>query len=297
MSRLEDYLQEKKSSVEKALLRYLPGESEPPLRIHQAMRYSVLAGGKRVRPILAIAAAEACGAGEDRVMPTACALEMIHTYSLIHDDLPCMDDDDLRRGRPTNHKVFGETMAVLAGDALQALAFRLVADNANVPGVDPAAAAEAGALIAASAGSMGMVGGQAADILAEGRQVEEADVAFIHERKTGALIRASVLSGAIVAGADKAFRQKIAAYGESLGLLFQVVDDILNVEGDGSRMGKSVGSDKALGKATYPAVVGLAEAKRRAQMLAVRARESLATLGGKTDILSDLADYVLKRES
>jgi len=297
LSRLDAYLEEKRLAVEKALLRFLPGESEPPARLNQAIRYSVLAGGKRIRPILAIAAAEACGGTEDRVMHAASALEMIHTYSLIHDDLPCMDDDDLRRGRPTNHKVFGEAMAVLAGDALQALAFRLLAENAKVPGVNPAAAAEAAAVVAEAAGSRGMVGGQAADIMAEGRRVEEADVVFIHQRKTEALIRASVLAGAIISGADSHVRQRMSDYGGNLGLLFQVVDDILNVEGDVLRMGKSVGSDEARGKATYPAAVGLDEAKRRAGQLASRARDSLAGLPGKTDVLADLADFVLKRES
>jgi len=234
---LETYLESKRLAVEEALYQYLPPQAEPPSQLHEAMAYSVFAGGKRVRPILAIASAEACGATAAQVMPTACALELLHTYSLIHDDLPCMDNDDLRRGKPTNHKVFGETLAVLAGDALFAHAFRLIGENAQVEGVQPAAVAEVTCLIAEAVSSLGMVGGQAADWMAEGRDVAEEEVLFIHRKKTGALIKASVLAGAVLAGAQPKVRKQLASYGERLGLLFQIADDILNVEGNTSLMG------------------------------------------------------------
>jgi len=289
------YLEETRVLVDAALHACLPAEDAPPARLHAAMAYSVRAGGKRLRPILVIAAAEACGAPAARVMPTACALELIHTYSLIHDDLPCMDDDDLRRGKPTNHKVFGETIAVLAGDALQAHAFKLIGDNALVAGVDPAAAAEAARIVGEAASSLGMAGGQAADWLAEGRRVSEEEVAFIHRLKTGALIRAAVAAGAALAGAPPAARAALARYGEALGLLFQITDDILNVEGSAEAMGKATGSDAALGKATYPAVLGLAPAKARAERLLADARAAAAELGPAGELLGGLAEYVLRR--
>ncbi len=283
--------------VEAALDRLLPAADLPPARLHEAMRYSVAAGGKRIRPLLVIAAAEACGSTAETVMPAACALECIHTYSLIHDDLPCMDDDDLRRGKPTSHKVYGETVAVLAGDALQAHAFKLLADNARVPGVSPAAAAEAAGVVAEAASSLGMVGGQAADWMAEGRAVTEADVLFIHRNKTGALIRASVLAGAILAGADAAKRAALTGYGEGLGLLFQIVDDVLNVEGDPAKLGKAVGSDAAHGKATFPAVAGLERSKSRAAALLAETKASIHSLNGHSSVLSGIADLVLSRSS
>ena len=295
MDRLKRYLKTRRQSVESALKRAMPPRSLAPAKLHAAMAYSVFAGGKRVRPILAIAAAEACGGTARKVMPAACALELIHTYSLIHDDLPCMDDDDLRRGKPTNHKVFGETLAVLAGDALLAHAFRLIGDNARVKGVKPAAVVETTRIVAEAVSSLGMVGGQAADCLAEGKRAREKDVEFIHAKKTAALIRASVLAGAVLAGAGRKARVRLARYGEKLGLLFQVVDDILNVEGDPRRLGKAAGSDAKHRKATYPAAVGLKGAKRRAAKLLGEARASLKGLGDRTRPLADLAEYVLRR--
>ncbi len=297
MDRLESYLNEKKLAVEEALKGFLPDEEDPPARLHKAMAYSVFAGGKRVRPILAIAAAEACGAKQETVMPAACALELIHTYSLIHDDLPCMDDDDLRRGRPTNHKVFGETMAVLAGDALLAHAFFLIAENAQVKGVKAEAVLETASIVATAASSLGMVGGQAADWMAAGNMPCEEEVLFIHSKKTGALIRASVLAGAILAGAGPGNRDALERYGDRLGLLFQIVDDILDVEGDPKLMGKATGSDAAARKATYPAVMGLDRAKARARELCQQTKVALAEVAGPTDILSSLSDFVLNRHS
>jgi len=294
---LAAWMNSRRAEVEEALERCLPSVSEPPTRLHEAMAYSVMAGGKRIRPLLVIASAEACGSSAAHVMPSACALELIHTYSLIHDDLPCMDDDDLRRGRPTNHKVFGETIAVLAGDALLAHAFKLIGENAKVEGVQPAAVAEVTALVGEAASSTGMVGGQAADWMAEGRAVGEDDVVFIHRRKTGALIRASVMTGAVLGGADGATRTALAAYGEKLGLLFQIVDDVLNVEGDPVALGKAAGSDAARHKATYPAVKGLDAAKARSKALLGEAREALRVLNGRSEVLAGIAEFTLKRES
>ena len=296
MSDLEKYLKEKAAAVESALRTFLPGPAAPS-RLHESMAYSLFAGGKRVRPVLAIFAAEACGAPPERVMPSACALEMIHTYSLIHDDLPCMDDDDMRRGKPTNHKVFGETIALLAGDALLTQAFKLIADNAGVPGVSAGASAEVAGIVAEAAGPDGMVGGQAEDCLAEGRRVTLAEVESIHRRKTGALIRASVLTGAVLAGAPPKIRLGMAEYGEKLGLLFQVCDDILNIEGDAKAMGKAAGSDAERGKATYPAVAGLPAARARAEALLAESQKALAVLDGKGARLSAMAEFVLRRKN
>jgi len=297
VSSLSAWMEARRVEVEEALGRFLPSVVEPPVRLHEAMTYSVMAGGKRIRPLLAIAAAEACGSSAARVMPSACALEFIHTYSLIHDDLPCMDNDDLRRGRPTNHKVFGETIAVLAGDALLAHAFKLIGENAQVEGVPAGAAAEVTALVGEAASSLGMVGGQAADWMAEGRKVSESDVVFIHRRKTGALIRASVLTGAILAGADANVRAALSHYGEATGLLFQIVDDVLNVEGDPVALGKAAGSDAARRKATFPAVAGLDRAKARGQDLLVEATSALGILNGRSGILAGIAEFALRRES
>ena len=296
MSDLDKYLKGKAAAVEAALRTFLPAPATPS-RLHESMAYSLFAGGKRVRPVLAIAVAEACGATQEQVMPSACALEMIHTYSLIHDDLPCMDNDDMRRGKPTNHRVFGETVALLAGDALLTLAFQLVADNAKVAGVPAGAASEAAGIIAEGAGPAGMVGGQAEDCLAEGRKISLAEVESIHRRKTGALIRASVLTGAVLAGASLAIRSGMAEYGEKLGLLFQVADDILNIEGDAKALGKAIGSDAERGKATFPAVAGLPAARERAESLLGEARKALAVLDGRGNMLDALAEFVLRRKN
>lgn len=292
---LSAYLEARRRLVEEALARALPPPSGPALRLEEAMAYSLNAGGKRIRPILVISAAEACGAPAERVMPAALAFEFLHTYSLVHDDLPCMDDDDLRRGKPTNHKVFGETIAVLAGDGLQAEAFRLMAQSGTVPGNTPAAAIEAGRIFAEASGPRGMVGGQAVDWMAEGRTVTEDEVLYIHRHKTGALIRAAVAVGAVLAGAPPVTRSALETYGDRLGLLFQIVDDILNVEGDAVAMGKATGSDAARHKATYPAVAGLAAAKARAETLLAEARGALQPLGPAGATLGDLAEYVLRR--
>ena len=279
--------------VDAALERFMPPEETPPPRIHEAMRYSVLAGGKRLRPILVIAGAEAVGGGADAVLPAACALELIHTYSLIHDDLPAMDDDDYRRGRLTSHKVFGEAMAILAGDALLTLAFRLIAQSP----VDPVAIRDVVVEVAEAAGTGGMVGGQVVDIESEGKAVSAETLDYIHRCKTAALIRASLRIGAILAGARPDALATNTEAGDRLGLAFQIVDDILDVEGSLAELGKSAGSDARKQKATYPAVHGIEASRTKARNLIEEAKVRLALLGPPAAPIRVLADYILERKS
>jgi geranylgeranyl diphosphate synthase type II len=299
MTLLERSMSRISARVDKALDRFLTKEKIAPSVIHKAMRYSIFAGGKRLRPFLCIGAAELCGGKEASVMPAACALEILHTYSLVHDDLPCMDDDDLRRGRPTNHKVFGEGMAVLAGDALLTFAFELLARNARVTGVKPANALAAVETLAREAGTLGMVGGQVADLESEDNRVaakdRESTLHFIHSRKTGALIRASLRIGAILTGASD---KKIAAldrYGEEIGLAFQIADDVLDIEGDKALLGKN-GSDRDNGKLTFPSIYGLDDSKRRGRAAVERAKRALAPFGPRADIFKQLADFIVERK-
>jgi geranylgeranyl diphosphate synthase type II len=294
---LKGYLRERAVLVDAALDRWLPGEDILPPRLHQAMRYSVFAGGKRLRPILIIAACEAVGGPPERALPAACAVEMIHTYSLIHDDLPAMDDDDLRRGRPTNHKVFGEANAILAGDALLTEAFRLLADAEANRGVDPAVSLRVIEAIARCAGSQGMVGGQVVDMESEGNPVDFATLQYIHTRKTGALILASIQAGAWLGGGNDEQVAALTRYGETAGLAFQVADDILDIIGDQRKLGKDVGSDQARGKATYPALLGLSEARRRASELRDLAIAALEPLGTSAEPLRAIARYIVERTS
>jgi geranylgeranyl diphosphate synthase type II len=295
---LKKYLKDRCALVDEALDRYLPSADELPRSLHKSMRYSVFAGGKRVRPILLLAACEAVGGDIDRAMPAACAMEMIHTYSLIHDDLPAMDDDDFRRGNPTNHKVFGEAIAILAGDALLTEAFILLSNPENMGGTVAARLLPVVHEISRCAGSRGMVGGQVVDMESEGKgDIDLATVQYIHTHKTGALIKASVKAGAILGGADGARLDAITRYGETIGLAFQIADDILDIEGTTEEIGKDAGSDEARGKATYPAVVGLAEAKRRAGELVEMALDALSAFHEKADPLREIARYVVNRKS
>ncbi|MDD2850421.1 MAG: polyprenyl synthetase family protein [Desulfuromonadaceae bacterium] len=295
---LKSYLVEQRSCIDAALELFLPNETDLPHSIHKAMRYSVFAGGKRVRPILMLAACQAVGGETGRVLPAACAMEMIHTYSLIHDDLPAMDNDDFRRGNPTNHKVFGEAIAVLAGDALLTEAFKLVSDPRHTGGCDPAALLAVIHEIAACAGSCGMVGGQVIDMESEGRHdIDLATVQYIHTHKTGALIKASVVSGAILGGAAGHQLAAITRYGEAAGLAFQIADDILDIVGTTEEIGKDTGSDEARGKATYPAVMGLASAKNEAQAMMDEALRSLECFGAEADRLRDIARYIVQRRT
>jgi len=282
--------------ADRALDRFLPRESAPPASLHKAMRYSVFAGGKRLRPVLVAAGAEAVGGTLEAVMPAACAVEMIHTYSLIHDDLPAMDNDDFRRGVPTSHKVFGEAIAILAGDALLTLAFRLLANSSPAGG-------EAGRLrdmlieVADAAGSAGMVGGQVADIECEGKVAGAAIVDYIHTHKTAALIRASIRSGAILAGASAAELKALGVVGDSLGLAFQIMDDILDITATSEELGKTAGKDQAQQKATYPAVHGIEASRRRAQALVADAHAALAPFGERALPLRALGTFIIERKA
>ncbi len=280
------YMEEKRALVNKALDRFLPSPRKRPRRLHQAMRYSVFAGGKRLRPILAINSFEITGGEGDRITPAACGLELIHTYSLIHDDLPCMDDDDLRRGKPTLHRAFDEGIALLAGDALHALAFELLASSGNLKVVEE---------VSKAIGSQGIIGGQVADVEAEGVRVVPREVKYIHKHKTGALFRTSMRIGAILGEATEEDLLCLSRYGDKLGLLFQIVDDILDVEGEKEKLGKSVGSDRSRGKATYPAICGMEESKKEAGRLARLAKREVGGLGPRAGFLQWLTDFILTR--
>ncbi len=293
---LADIMAERRALVDAALEGRLPPADEPPATIHEAMRYSVFAGGKRLRPMLALFGCEAVGGKPDDAMPAAVALELIHTYSLVHDDLPAMDDDDLRRGRPTCHKVYGEAVAILAGDALLTQAFQVLADPTDA-GVPPARRLQIVAEISTAAGSLGMVGGQTMDIQAEGKALDATTLLALHSKKTGALLRASLRVGGLAGGADDAAMTSLTRYGERLGLAFQIVDDILDIEGSSVEMGKTAGSDIRKQKATYPAVFGLEASRRDAARLLAEAREALSPLGSGAATLLALADYVGRRRS
>jgi len=294
--KIKQYLDERKTLVDKALQKFMPKPSGLAREVIKAMNYSLFAGGKRIRPILCIAGAEAVGGSTDSVVPVACAIELIHTYSLIHDDLPVMDNDDLRRGKPTNHKVFGEAVALLAGDGLLTLSFNLMAGYGAEKEVEKKALLRVIDLIASAAGYKGMVGGQVVDITYEGKESDPAVVEYIHRHKTAALIAASVTAGTILAGGNKDEEKSINRYGQQIGLAFQIADDILNVEGDKGLMGKGTGSDKEKGKITYPSVFGTAESKKIQKELINNAIESLKRFDNRAEPLRDLARYIINRK-
>ncbi len=298
LERLEDYLRDRRIEVEKHLAMRLRPEEGLPSSLLEAMRYSLLAPGKRLRPILVSMAAEACGGASDCPWPSAVAVEMIHAYSLIHDDLPAMDDDDLRRGQPTCHRRFGEALAILAGDALLTMAFQVLAE-----GYPARTAAACCRELATAAGAAGMVGGQVDDLAWESggeRNVEGLE--YLHARKTGALIRASLRLGALAAFADRPnppppeLLERLDGYGRRLGLAFQIVDDLLDVEGDAEQTGKRVGKDAARGKLTYPGFLGAAESRQRAERLGREARACLEPMGADAARLHALVSYVLERD-
>ena len=290
---LKRYLVARQKEVDRALDRFLPKESTPPATIHKAMRYSLFAGGKRLRPILCLAAAEACGGQTNAALPLACAVECIHTYSLVHDDLPSMDNDDLRRGRATCHKVFGDGIAILAGDALLTIAFEIAARVKETKRYD---LREIFREIATAAGSQKLIAGQVADLEAEGRRINRAQLRYIHENKTAALLTASVRLGAMAANASPKQLTAITAFGRALGLAFQVIDDILDVTQTSEKLGKSAGKDVAAKKATYPAVIGLEKSRAEARRLTSEAHSALKSLGESATVLRALADYLLQRE-
>jgi geranylgeranyl diphosphate synthase, type II len=291
---LPAFFEEDRAAVDAALNRLMPGENAQPPSIHRAMRYSVQAGGKRVRPILCLESARIFTADLTPVLPISCALEFIHTYSLIHDDLPALDNDDLRRGKPTCHKKFGEATAILAGDALLTLAFETLA-NASI---DPARRVAILSQVAASAGTVnGMVGGQVADLEAEGRAVQPADLEYIHRSKTAALIRASVVAGAIGGGADDEDVARLKRFGETIGWAFQVVDDILDVEESSAALGKTAGKDAAQQKATYPSLYGLEKSRQFAKELEARAMAEIEPYGTRAARLRELAELIVHRRA
>jgi geranylgeranyl diphosphate synthase type II len=301
---IKKYLQEKKEIVDSALEKYFPNRPAPdgedvfPNSLHKAIQYSLFAGGKRIRPILSMAAFEAIGGRGDKILPFACALEMIHTYSLIHDDLPALDNDDYRRGKPTCHKVFGESIGILAGDALLTEAFKLMTDRA----IQELSIRDGGLVldvineVAQAAGISGMVGGQVLDIESEGKEVDLPTLQYIHTHKTGALILVSVRVGAKLGGANEVVLKALTHYGERIGLAFQIADDILNVEGRAALLGKKTGSDLSRGKATYPALFGLEESKRRAKELVELAVKAIESFGPEAEPLREIACFILSRE-
>ena len=281
--------------METALAELLPQARVAPARLHDAMRYSTLNGGKRVRAMLVFAAGEVANAAEDRLKVAAAAVEMVHAYSLIHDDLPCMDDDVLRRGKPTCHVEFDEATALLAGDALQSLSFQLLAEYRLAD--DPQAQLKMVHLFAQASGSRGMAGGQAIDLEAVGRSLTLPELEFMHILKTGALIRASVLFGAYCGnGLDAAALERLDRYGKCVGLAFQVVDDILDEEGDASTLGKTVGKDREASKPTYTSLMGVAEARKFAAELHADALEALAPFGARAERLRQLAEFIVHRD-
>ncbi len=293
---LKDYIQKRKEIVDSHLDVLLPRPGGPSGKVVEAMRYSLSAGGKRVRPILMMAACEAVGGNFNSIMPAACAMECVHTYSLIHDDLPAMDDDDLRRGKPTCHKVFGEAVAILAGDGLLTYAFELMTRPEMLSQVDGGLVNRAIHVFARAAGVSGMVGGQTADVLFEGKPIDAQTLDYIHRHKTGALIRASVEMGALLGGGGPQQVERLSRYGTALGLAFQVVDDLLDVVGDEEKLGKPVGSDERNRKATYPALFGLEETQKRAEELKNEALENLSSFGPEADPLRAIAIYVVERD-
>jgi geranylgeranyl diphosphate synthase type II len=282
--------------VEEALGRALPPETAWPRTIHRAVRYSLFAGGKRVRPLLALAAGEAVGGRLDEVLPLALAVEMIHTYSLIHDDLPCMDDDDLRRGKPTSHKVFGEAVAILAGDALLTRAFHVMAEvPAAWDGERLRRRLRATVILGEAAGTTGLIGGQVEDLESEGRSVDAAAIERLHRAKTGALLQACVRGAAVLGGASERDLAQLDRYGRAIGLAFQVVDDVLDATEDAQQLGKTAGKDRAAAKATYVRVHGLERARQMASELLAEAEDALAPLGERGDVLRELARLIVRR--
>jgi geranylgeranyl diphosphate synthase type II len=292
---ITSYLSKKKGVVDKALDKLVPPAKMFPTSVHEAMRYSLFAGGKRVRPILAIAAAEALGARSSGLLPLAGALELIHTYSLIHDDLPAMDDDDFRRGRPTCHKVYGEAVAILAGDGLLNRAFEVLSDPRRAKAVPAVRLVAIIKEISAASGVLGMVGGQVVDMESEGREIDFPTLEYIHTHKTGALIRASVRVGALYAKASEKRLKALTRYGELAGLSFQIVDDILDITGKREEIGKNIGSDLKKGKRTFPSFFGLEGSRLRANEVGNKAIDALRDFDHRADPLRELATYIVKR--
>ncbi|MCF6096692.1 polyprenyl synthetase family protein [Thermovorax subterraneus] len=295
MQSFEMELKEIGKIIEKALDNYLPKSNEYPSKIHEAMRYSTFNGGKRIRPILTIKAAELFELPGEKVLPTACGIEMIHTYSLIHDDLPVMDNDDFRRGKPTCHKVFGDAIALLAGDALLTLAFRTIAKNAQIEGISLRAVIEVIDRISLASGSLGMIGGQTVDILSQGIDIDENTLFYMDNHKTGCLIRASLWSGARLAEAPVSDLDKLDKLGEKIGLIFQIVDDLLDVHGDEKKLGKPVGSDVRNKKSTFLSVYGYEKSKKLVKVLSDESKE-IASEFKNSRFFMQFIDFLVERQ-
>jgi geranylgeranyl diphosphate synthase type II len=290
---LQRYLAKQTAAVDRALDHFLPPATAKPATIHQAMRYSLFAGGKRMRPALCLAAAEACGGKIEDAMPLACAVECIHTYSLIHDDLPAMDDDDLRRGKPTNHKVFGEGIAILAGDALLTEAFALAC---RCKGWARYGHRDIILELAEASGSKQLIAGQVADLEGEGKNISAAQLRYIHERKTSALLRCCARLGGMSANCNARQLQALSDFGYNVGLAFQIIDDILDVTQTSEQLGKTAGKDTAAQKATYPKIVGLEKSRKIAAQLTGRAFRAIEVFKGNAPALAALAEFLLKRD-
>jgi geranylgeranyl diphosphate synthase type II len=293
---IKAYLKDKQTLVDTFFRELYSKQHHPPV-LQEAMLYSLFAGGKRIRPILALASYETCGGDPRDIVPYASTLELIHTYSLIHDDLPAMDNDDLRRGKPTNHKVYGEAIAILAGDALLTEAFSILSDPSLSSKVSVSHLMGALREIALASGLDGMVAGQVQDMLAENREPDGDTLQFIHSHKTGTLLRASVRIGPILYGSSQVALDALTVYGNSIGLAFQVIDDILDIEGDTEEMGKTAGSDVKINKMTYPRFYGLQKSREIAQNLITEAKEALSVFSSEADPLREIADYLLTRRS
>lgn len=294
---LKAYSADRGRLIRDALDRFTPPADTPPATLHEAMRYSLLGNGKRIRPLLCVAGAESVGGRAEDVLPMACALEMVHTFSLIHDDLPAIDNDDLRRGVPTSHKKYGEAMAILAGDALHTLAFGTLAAHQTPLTNDPTTVVRCVALLAEASGTYGMVGGQVDDIYYERRPVTHEILRSIHERKTGALLNAAILSGAILCGATPEQESALRTYGDHVGLAFQIVDDVLDVTGDDATLGKPAGSDLKHDKATYPKLFGLDPSVRMAREASETAVAALSGFGEAAEPLRAFARFIVERDA
>lgn len=293
MPELKPYLKTQQKTVDAALNTFLPKATARPQTVHQAMRYSIFAGGKRLRPILTLAAAEACGGEEKGALPPACAVEVMHTYSLVHDDLPCMDDDDLRRGRPTSHKVYGEGMAVLTGDALLTEAFTILAQT---PQTKRYPLKDIMLEFSICGGSKKLIGGQVLDLEGEGQDLSKAQLIRIHENKTAALLTTSLRLGGMTANATPRQLEALTTFGYNLGLAFQVIDDILDVTQSTEKLGKTAGKDEAVDKATYPSIMGLEKSKAEARRLTKKSLDALSIFGKKAERLEQIAHHLLDRE-
>jgi geranylgeranyl diphosphate synthase type II len=294
---VQRYLAERKEAVDRFLYEHMESDQIQCATLHEAMKHTLFSGGKRFRPALVIASAELFDKPAETVMPTACAIELIHTYSLIHDDLPSMDDDDFRRGKPTSHKVFGEAMAILAGDALLTAAFALIAENARVPHVTQGQVVDVISDVARACGPTGMVGGQAIDIEGTGVNLGVEQIETMDKLKTAALIAVSTRSGAVLAGASESDKDRMTRYGQCLGTAFQISDDVLDAVGDESKMGKRLRKDEESQKNSLVRALGIDEARARAKHYAGEAKRTLEPLGQKTIVLASLADFVVNRQS